>query len=271
LAESCVKLKDTTCAIGYFDFVVKANQKNLEAANLFLARHYFSLNDFEKSNNYYQNLEKIATNNSIKREAIIRLMLGFENKANQQSDLYAGKVLALDKIDDGLKNRASVILARSYFNQGNFQKAEKTFSILSRNTTDRVGAEATYMMAYLNYLNDSLQTAETTIYQLANDFTSDYWIAKGFILLSDIYNQRGNSFQAKATLQSIIENYEGEDLLIVARKNFENILQSEIKDTISIPQPETYLNIFEEEINYEVLFEEEIDSTEIPKIIENEE
>ena len=146
----------------------------------------------EKSNNYYQNLEKIATNNSIKREAIIRLMLGFENKANQQSDLYAGKVLALDKIDDGLKNRASVILARSYFNQGNFQKAEKTFSILSRNTTDRVGAEATYMMAYLNYLNDSLQTAETTIYQLANDFTSDYWIAKGFILLSDIYKQRGN-------------------------------------------------------------------------------
>ena len=51
----------------------------------------------------------------------------------------------------------------------------------------------------------------------------------------------------------------------------QNILQSEIKDTISIPQPETYLNIFEEEINYEVLFEEEIDSTEIPKIIENEE
>ena len=87
LAESCVRLKDTTCAIGYFDFVVKANQKNLEAANLFLARHYFSLNDFEKSNNYYQNLEKIATNNSVKREAIIRLMLGFENKANQQSDL----------------------------------------------------------------------------------------------------------------------------------------------------------------------------------------
>ena len=50
LAESCVKLKDTTCAIGYFDFVVKANQKNLEAANLFLARHYFSLNDFEAVN-----------------------------------------------------------------------------------------------------------------------------------------------------------------------------------------------------------------------------
>ena len=197
-------------------------------------------------------------------------MLGFENKANQQSDLYAGKVLSLDKIDDGLKNRASVILARSYFNQGNFQKAEKTFSTLSKNATDRVGAEATYIMAYLNYLNDSLQTSETIIYQLANDFTADYWIAKGFILLSDIYAQKGNDFQAKATLQSIIENYDGEELLNVTRKKFEQILETEISDTTKFQESETYINIFDEEINYEILFEEENDSTEIQKIIENE-
>ena len=127
------------------------------------------------------------------------------------------------------------------------------------------------MMAYLNYLNDSLQRSETIIYQLANDFTADYWIAKGFILLSDIYKQTGNAFQAKATLESIIENYKGEDLLIIARKNYESILQSEISDTTTLPQYDTYINIFDEEINYEVLFEEEIDTTEIPKITENEE
>ena len=210
----------------------------------------------------------------MKREAIIRLMLGFETSEEEQSEdlvIYANKVLNLDKLDDGLKNKASVILARSYFTDGNFQKAEKTFSALSKNVTDRIGAEATYMIAYLNYLNDSLQKSETIIYQLANDFTTDYWIAKGFILLSDIYKQRGNAFQAKATLESIIENYEGEDLLIIARKNYESILQSEIRDTTTLPQAETYINIFDEEINYEVLFEEEIDTTEIPKIVENEE
>ena len=273
LAQACVKLKDTTCAIRNFDFVVKANQKNLEAANLYLARYYFTLNDFEKSNNYYQNIEKIATNNSLKREAVIRLMIGFETGENEQSInsvIYANKVLTLEKIDDGLKNRASVILARSYFAHGNFQKAEKTFSFLSENSTAKVGAEATYMMAYLNYLNDSLQTAETIIYQLANDFTADYWIAKGFILLADIYLQKGNDFQAKATLQSIIENYEGEDLLIIARKKFEQILETEITDTTLVQEAETYINIFDEEINYEILFQEEIDTTEIPKIIENE-
>ena len=162
-------------------------------------------------------------------------------------------------------------MARAYFAHGNFQKAEKTFSFLSENSTSKVGAEATYMIAYLQFLNDSLQKSETIIYQLANDFTADYWIAKGFILLADIYLQNGNNFQAKATLQSIIENYEGEELLIIARKKFEQILEIEISSTTLVQETETYINIFDDEINYEILFQEEMDTTEIPKIIENEE
>ncbi|MBC8266266.1 MAG: tetratricopeptide repeat protein [Flavobacteriales bacterium] len=271
LAESCIKVKDSTYTLNHFQKVIDLNDKYLEPSYLYLARHYFSNNDYKNSNKSYLNLEKIATNNSVKREAIIRLMLGFESEENEQSDLYASKVLSLDKIDDLLKNRASIILARSFFDNGNFQKAEKTFFTLSKNATDKVGAEATYMMAYLQFLNDSLEMSEEIIYQLANNFTADYWIANGFILLSDIYIQKGNDFQAKATLESVIENYDGEDLLIVARKKYENILESEIVDTTLIQEAETYINIFDEEIDYEVLFQEEIDTTEIPKTIENEE
>ncbi len=251
--------------------MVDKNNKHLEPSYLYLARHYFSLKDYENSNNYYLELEKVASNNSLKREAIIRLMFGFETDENEQSTKYAIKVLSLDKIDDGLNNRASIILARSFFAEGNFQKAENSFSILSKNSTTDIGAEATYMMAYFNYLSDSLQKSETTIYQLTNDFTADYWIAKGFILLSDIYVQKGNSFQAKATLESVIENYEGEELLIIARKKFEQILETEISDTTIVQEAEVYLDISEEEINYEILFEQENDTTEITKIIENEE
>ena len=71
-------------------------------------------------------------------------------------------------------------------------------------------------------------------------------------------------------MQSIIENYDGEELLNVARKKFEQILETEISDTTKFQESETYINIFDEEINYEILFEEENDSTEIQKIIENE-
>ena len=90
--------------------------------------------------------------------------------------------------------------------------------------------------------------------------------------LSDIYKKKGNNFQAKATLESIIGNYEGENLLIIARKKFEQILQIEISDITEAQEPpEIFLEISEEEINYEMLFEEELDTTEIQKTIENEE
>jgi TolA-binding protein len=48
-------------------------------------------------------------------------------------------------------------------------------------------------------------------------------VAKGFILLADIYMERGNTFQAEQTLQSIIDNYDGEDLKQEARQKLDKI------------------------------------------------
>lgn len=271
LAEICKEENDSVCTLNAFSEVIKANSKHLEPANLYLSRHYFKLSDFEQSIKYYQKVEELATNNNSKREAVIRLMLAFEelDKAAEELLEYAKKVLQLDKVDQELKNKADLIVARTFFDNGNFQKAGKVFTQLSNSSKTVIGGEATYMLAYLSFLNDSLQQAENIIYELANDFTADYWIAKGFILLSDIYAKKGNHFQAKATLESIIENYEGGELLIVARKKFEAILQKEISIAAREEnQVEIVIEILDEEINYELLFEEELDTNEIPKIIE---
>ena len=56
---------------------------------------------------------------------------------------------------------------------------------------------------------------------LAENFSNDFYIAKAFILLSDIYILKKNLFQAKATLESIIENHENEFIINIARKKWE--------------------------------------------------
>jgi hypothetical protein len=62
------------------------------------------------------------------------------------------------------------------------------------------------------------------IYELSDNYGSyPYWVARGFILLADIYAQRGNTFQAEQTLQSIIDNYEGDDLKQVATEKLEQL------------------------------------------------
>ena len=101
------------------------------------------------------------------------------------------------------------------------------------------------------------------IFELAEDYSSDHFIAKAFILLADIYVIQKNDFQAKATLESIIENHEGEDLINVARKKWELIVEREtLKNSTQKEESQSYIEISEEEFDYdleEFLIEEIID------------
>ena len=52
-----------------------------------------------------------------------------------------------------------------------------------------------------------------------NNMTSyDYWVAKSVILLSDNYLALKDKLNAKSTLLSIIDNYEGKDEIVATAK-----------------------------------------------------
>jgi DNA-binding transcriptional regulator GbsR (MarR family) len=48
-------------------------------------------------------------------------------------------------------------------------------------------------------------------------------VVKGFILLSDVYRDEKDYFQARATLLSIIDNTEIDDLLATAKRKLEEL------------------------------------------------
>lgn len=53
------------------------------------------------------------------------------------------------------------------------------------------------------------QEAERQIQKIAGMETDhQYWVARSFLLLGDIYLSRGDKFQAKATYQSVADGYE---------------------------------------------------------------
>jgi tetratricopeptide (TPR) repeat protein len=199
-------------------------------------------------------LEEIASNNSLKREVIIRLMYGNENTNSDLAFTYAQKVVGLEKTDDWLLSKATIIIARNEFENGNYAKSRKTFEKVEQLSKYDEGAEAKYYLAYLTYLDDSLQLAENMIFQLAEQYSSDHFIAKAFLLLADIYIDQDNNFQAKATLESIIENHDGEDLVNVARKKWEQIVENEIM-VEEVVEEQSYIDILEDEIDYELEFD----------------
>tara|TARA_B110000238_G_C16139857_1_gene445723 strand:- start:1189 stop:4233 length:3045 start_codon:yes stop_codon:yes gene_type:complete len=262
LAESFRKINDTAAASIYYQKIIEKNIKEyLEPSLVYMSRVKYNREEYSSSNMFYLALEQIASNNSLKREAVIRLMYGydFSNSNNKQSVLYANKVLRLNKNDGWLISRANLILAREEFFEGNYQKAKKTYNIIIEvNLGNNDAAEAQYMLAYLSYLDENYDLSEKMIFDLADNFSDDYFIAKAFILLADIYMTRGDDFQAKATLESVIENHKGQELSLLAKSKREVILEKELSQKKE--KAKNSVVVFDETYDYNLLFEEELEN-----------
>ena len=253
-AVSSLKIGDTVSAVLNYKKVVESGVHSYqEKALLFLARRSYNENNYDKSNLYYTKLLDLASSNSVKREVAIRLML-----ANEHTDMlvalkYAKEVVEFDKLDDWLLSKAYIIIARHEFYSGNYAKSKSTFERVSKLSLYDEGAEAKYYLAYLTYLDEELSLAEQLIFALAENYNNDHFIAKAFILLSDIYLAQDNLFQAQATLESVIENHDGEDVVNVARKKWEFILETKKEIAVDEIEEQSFLEISEEDFEYEVI------------------
>lgn len=252
-AISSLKTGDTINAINNYEKVVNSGAfEYQEKALMFLARKSYNMGDYDRSNLFYTKLLDFASSNSLKRETVIRLMNGYEYIDKLISLKYAKQVIEFEKIDDWLMSKAYIIIARSEFESGNYAKSKLTFEKVSTLSFYDEGAEAKYYLAYLTYLDDNLALAEELIFALADDYHNDHFIAKAFILLSDIYVAQGNIFQAKATLESIIDNHDDEDLINIARKKWELMLEKEKEIVFEEVQEEVFIEILEDDFQYEV-------------------
>ncbi len=123
---------------------------------------------------------------------------------------------------------ASYVLAKSFMHKDELDSALYYYQFVADQTEMEPGIEARYMIAEILFRKGELDEAYDKAYELINHVpASDYWIAKSFILLGRIFAEQGNIPQAKATLQSIIDNYPGEDLKQEARFYLQQIEQQE--------------------------------------------
>jgi TolA-binding protein len=119
-------------------------------------------------------------------------------------------------------------MARCYYgNVATYRQADSLYSLLKSSTNGDYSGEASYRIAEMRFLQQDYDGSERAIEAIAADPVSDYWLAKSFILWADIFHARGNNLQAKQTLQSIIDNYDGDDLVQVALQKRNAILEEE--------------------------------------------
>ena len=95
---------------------------------------------------------------------------------------------------------------------GNTKDAETVFRKLAKDPNHECGAQASYELSRMQYEMGNYKGAEQTVNALIDAGTNhNYWLAKSFITLADVYYKQGNVAQAREYLQSVKNNYPGKE------------------------------------------------------------
>ena len=231
LSQCLEKNNDNTEALVYYQKIVEypENQYTVKAL-LKVARAMYDNGNFDKALTYYERLSQTAENKLMVLEAhdgVMKSAWKTNNIALVKES--AKKLLMTEKVNEDQIIYAHYLLGKIAMNEKNYGIAEKEFTITTKLSKGEMGAESQYNLVLLNYRQNKLDVAEEIVYQIPEKYpSSDYWIAKGFILLADIYVGRENIFQAEQTLNSVIENYKGDDLREVAQAKLDRLKASQV-------------------------------------------
>ena len=200
-------------------------------ANFYLGSIAFAKKEFDEAIQRFKSV--IASGDtkfleeSVARTAEIEYLSNPENRqaarlgimrcalqTGQQKDalLAADELLKEPKLSPELEAEARYVRAKAYIAQKQANKALADLKELSKDTRTVHGAEAKYLLAQLYYdTNDDKNAEKVLMNFIENGTPHQYWLARGFILLADIYIRQGDDFQARQYLTSLQNNYKGDD------------------------------------------------------------
>lgn len=124
----------------------------------------------------------------------------------------ATALLAEAKLSPELRNEALYYRAKAYLNQKADKKAMDDLQLLAKDTRTLYGAEAKYLVALQWYNAGNYASAEKEILNFIDQSTPyAYWLARSFILLSDVYVAMDKKLDARQYLLSLQQNYQADD------------------------------------------------------------
>ena len=234
LSQCYEKQGNNESAINYYEKIIEypENQYTVKAL-LKVARVMYTKGEFEKALIYYEQLSQLAENKLMILEATDGVMKSAWKTGNiPKVKESAQNLLMTEKVSEDQIIYAHYLLGMIALDNQQYTEAEREFGITTKLSSGELGAESLYNTVLINYRQNKLEEAENLVYELPEKYPSfDYWIAKGFILLADIYVGRDNVFQAEQTLTSVIENYKGEDLKKIAEDKLERLKASQVDES----------------------------------------
>lgn len=214
LGDSYYQIGDTAKAKEEFAIVSKlVGSSDRENALVLLSKIQYEQNDYKNAIVSMTTLDSIAQHPENKLAARLGLMRCHNLLGELEQTVDAATLLSnSDKLDPAIYREALFTRARTYELLGDSTLALADYTTLSGNCMDAYGAESQFIKQEYIFRAGKLDETEKEIFNFIDKNTPhQYWLAKSFILLSDVYMAQDREFEAKQYLLSVRENYNGND------------------------------------------------------------
>lgn len=236
LAECEFYYGDKEKSLEFYSYVADQSRSDFsEKVYLKLGNIYYERQELNKALNYYSELEKAATSKdnyvtALSGEMRCNYALGNKDEAKKN----AIDILPVENISKDYVIEANLTLGKIQMEDNNYTTALYHLSYVSRESQNILGSEAQYLKAEVFYRKAAYDSSINAVFDLNDRFSPyEYWVVKGFILLSDNYFAQQDYFQARATLQSILDGYDGDpELIRICKEKMDLIEKAENPEPI---------------------------------------
>ena len=209
IAECYSKLnKPEQAAQAYYNVMVNGEGAFSELATLNYAKISYNLQRYPEAIKAYETLNQIAILDNNKAEARVGMMRSYYNNKEYETAINKANIVLELTLTPELTRETNYIKAKSLSALGEREAANLTFNKLAEAPETAEGAESRYLLISDAYDAGNFTEVENLTFAFSDTQTPQaYWLARSFIVLGDAYAERDELEQAKATFNSIKENY----------------------------------------------------------------
>jgi len=210
LADSYYQTKDKANALTAYQALLRiSGNQYTDEANTRCAEITYDQKDYSAALSYFKQLQNNAQNTenrNVGRLGVLRCSYFLND--HQTTVNIVNEIMADPASKNELKAEARYNRAKAYLALNQSAQAIADLKVLAAETRTSNGAEAKYLLANLYFEQGKLAESEKEVLDFTKKNTPhQFWLARSFVLLSDIYIKQNNDFQAKQYLLSLQKNY----------------------------------------------------------------
>lgn len=223
-ADSYYRLGKLNDALPHFQKVIAANKGTFSNRSLYkVAEIQYANGNHAEAKAYYKQLQGVAASKKEVANAYQGLMLShFQSGQYDSSFAYAQAIVHSGYATTSGQNKALLYQAKSKLAKGDTSAAIDYFVSTMNDANDELGAEAQFTIASLFHQQKKYKSSLNELFNL-NEQYSEYtkWVGKSFLMIAENYQALQETFQAKATLESLAKNFPDEEIKVAAKKQLE--------------------------------------------------